>query len=195
MKLVRAEAVDDLVDLALADVDAGDLGVEVAPVLLGQAHIVGDDAQQVLVEHAVAHQPHRRNAHALLMDLGQRARQRGRHRAADIGVVDVIADEADELAVAEDRLPQMDVGRVGRDVAGIGIVGDADVAFAVVEAARSRRRSRGRCTRWRRRSSARRRSGPPRVSTWQEKSSVSLTKVEWAVRISVQPMLSAAAAQ
>ena len=36
---------------------------------------------------------------------------------------------------------------------------------------------------------------PSGVSTWQEKSSVSLTKVEWAVRISVQPMLSAAAAQ
>ncbi len=36
---------------------------------------------------------------------------------------------------------------------------------------------------------------PSGVSTWQEKSSVSLTKVECAVRMSVQPILSAAAAQ
>ena len=48
--------------------------------------------------------------------------KRGRHGAADIGVVDVAADEADELAIAEYRLPDMDVGRVGRDEARIGIV-------------------------------------------------------------------------
>ena len=101
--------------LSLADIDAGDLRVEVAPILLGQADIVGDEAQQILIHDAVAHQTHRRNPQALLVDLGQAARQSRRHCAADIRVVDMIADEADELAVTEDRLPHMDVGGVGRD--------------------------------------------------------------------------------
>ena len=47
--------------LALADIDAGDLRVEVAPILFGQADIVGDEAQQILIDDAVAHQTHRRN--------------------------------------------------------------------------------------------------------------------------------------
>ena len=48
LEFVLAEAVDDLVHLALADIDTGDLGVEVAPILFGQADIVGDQAQQIV---------------------------------------------------------------------------------------------------------------------------------------------------
>ena len=102
-------------------------------VLLRHPHVVGDHRQQVLVHHAVAHQAHRRDAQPFLLDLRQAARQRGRHRAADIGVVDVAAGEAHQLAVAEHRLPDMRIRRVRGDMTGIRIAGDADIALAIVE--------------------------------------------------------------
>ena len=113
LNLRQAEAGDDVLDLALADGNGGDLGVEVAPVLLGHAHIGAQDLDDILVQHAAADELARRDADAFLLDLGQRARERSRDGAADVRVVDVAGDEADELAVDEDGLPDVDVGRVG----------------------------------------------------------------------------------
>ena len=130
---LHSKARDDLVQLALADIHAGDLRVQIAPVLLRHANVARDQPHEIVVHHAVPHQPHRRDAQAFLVDLRQAARERGRHRAADIGVVDVVADEGDELAVEENGLPHMHVGRMGRDIACIGVAGDADIALAIVE--------------------------------------------------------------
>ncbi|CFU65060.1 Uncharacterised protein [Bordetella pertussis] len=131
-EFVHAEPVDDLVHLALADIERGDLGVEVAAVLLRHAHIDFHDAQHFLVDDAVARQQHRRDAQALLVDFGQGARQRRRHGAAHVGIVDVAADEADQAAVAEHRLPDVHVRGMGGHEAAVRIVGEIDVAFAII---------------------------------------------------------------
>ena len=41
--------------------------------------------------------------------------------------MDMAADETDDPAVVEDRLPQMQVRRMGREIAAIGIVGESDI--------------------------------------------------------------------
>ena len=128
---IDAEALDHLAHLALARVHAGDLGVHVAPVLLGHAHVGEKDVAHVAVELAPAVELHGRQPHALLVHLGQRARERRRHRAAHVGVVDMGDREAGDLALVEDRLPDMHVRRVRAHEARVGIVGDRDVAFLV----------------------------------------------------------------
>ena len=193
---VGAEARDHLVHLALAGVDRRDLGREVAHVLFGHAHVEPQDVEQLLVEPPGLHQLRGRDADAFLVDFGQRAREAGRNGAAHVGVVDVAGDEADDFAVVEHRLPDVDVGRVGGDEAAVQVVGNADVARRCSpRCCGSRGRNRGRRTRWRRASSGEAKVSPSGVSSPQEKSSVSLTKVECAVRISVDAIASAAAAQ
>ena len=129
---LSAEFLHHRLDLALAGVERAGQRLEVAHVQMRLADIHRHDPQDLLVEDPVAHQGHRREADALLMDLGQRARQARRHRAAHVGVVDMAADEADDLALVEDRLPEMGVGRVRREIAAIGIVGEGDVARPIV---------------------------------------------------------------
>ena len=127
-----AELAHHVVDLALAGVHGGDLRLQVAVVLLGHAHVGQHHVEQRLVELALVVELVRRDADAFLVDLGQLPRQRCRHRAAHVGVVDVADGEGDQLVLPEDRLPHMQVGRVGADEAAVGIVGDADVARPVV---------------------------------------------------------------
>jgi hypothetical protein len=74
---------------------------------------------------------HRREADALLMDLRQRSRQRGRHRAAHIGVVDMADGEADS-SPSKIGIHRCMSGAWVQTIAGIGVVGDADVARLVV---------------------------------------------------------------
>ena len=136
----RAEAGDNLVDLAFSDVDRSDLRFEIAPVLFRHAHVQPQDTRHILVQFAVADNLQRRNADALLHDIGQGARQRGGHRAADIGVVNMADHEAEDVAAVKDRLPDMNIGGMSGDVARIGVVGNADVAFVVMVDQRQHRR-------------------------------------------------------
>ncbi len=129
---VDAEATDHVVDLALARSHRGELGLEVAPVLLGHAHVGEHHVEQNLVELALLVDLARRNTDALLVHLGELTRQRRRHRATDIGVVDVPDREGDDLVAPEDRLPHVQIGRMRADIARIGIVSDAHIARLVV---------------------------------------------------------------
>ena len=119
-------------DFALARVDGSDLRLEVAPVLIGRAHVGEQDIAKLLVDFTSADQFRRPQPDSFLMDVGRFAREACRHGAADIGMVDVVDDEAGDLTVVEDRLPKMDIGRVGCDVTTIRIVGDTDIAVLIV---------------------------------------------------------------
>lgn len=127
-----AELVDHGAHLALAGLKRADQRLEVAEVLVRLAHIEHHDAQHFLVQFATPVKLRRRKADALLVHLGQRPRQACRHRAAHVGIVDVSAGPADDLAVVEDRLPQVQVGRVGSEEPAVGIVGKGDVFRFVV---------------------------------------------------------------
>lgn len=127
-------------DFTLADVHRRQLGFEIAPVLIRHPHIEPHDAGDLFVELTLPHDLQRRDANPLLHDIGQRARQRGRHRAADVGVMNVAHNEADNFTLVEHRFPDVDIGRVGRHVAGIGVVGNADVAVSVLFNQRQHRR-------------------------------------------------------
>ena len=110
---VDAELAHHVVHLALAGVHGRDLRLQVAMVLLGHADVGQHHIEQRLVQRALLVELVGRNADAFLVDLGQLPRQRGRHRAADVGVVDVADGEGDQLVLPEDRLPHVQVGRVG----------------------------------------------------------------------------------
>ncbi len=90
-----------------------DLRLQVALVLLGHADVGQHHIEQRLVQLARLVELVGRDPDAFLMDLGQLPRQRGRHRPTDVGVVDVADREGDELVLPEDRLPHVQVGRVG----------------------------------------------------------------------------------
>ena len=126
-----AELFDHRVDSALARIHRGDLRLQIAPVLLRHANIGEQDVEDVLIDLPRAHDLCRRQANAFLVNLGQRARQAGGHRAADIRVVDVTDSETHDFAGVEDRLPDMHVRRMGADEAAVRIVGEADIAFLV----------------------------------------------------------------
>src|SRR5258708_17222518 len=66
---VGAEALDHLVHLALARLHRGDLGLEVAPVLLAHADVEQHDVEHILVELAATIELHRREPDAFLMHL------------------------------------------------------------------------------------------------------------------------------
>ena len=122
---LEAVAADERLQPADAGRVGGDLGAEVASGL-----VLGADLRQDQVED-VAHDPparddlHRRDDHALLEHLAERADRRGR-AAADVDVVREVGDVAEQLAVVMDRRDQADVVQV--DAAREGLVGDDHVA-------------------------------------------------------------------
>jgi len=65
------------------------------------------------------------------MRITQRARQRGRNSAADVGIVDMPDHKARDLTLIKHRLPDMDIRRMGGHIARVGVVSDADVPFPV----------------------------------------------------------------
>src|SRR5262245_30015456 len=67
------------------------------------------------------------------MDLCQAPGERRRDRTTNIGIVNVVSDETHQLAVAEDRLPEMHVGRMGGYVPRIRVTHVVDVPFLVLE--------------------------------------------------------------
>ncbi len=127
-----AELPHHRLDLALAGIERADQRLDVADVEVGLAHIGAHDPQDHLIENALIDQLHRRKADSFLMNFGQRPADRSRHCAAHVGVMDVASGPGDDLAVDENRLPQMRVGRMRGDMAGIRIVGEGEVAGPVV---------------------------------------------------------------
>ena len=123
---------NNFVDSALANVQGRNLGVQVAAILLGCAHVDHHDLEHRFVDNALANDFQRRKPDPFLLHFRQGSREGGRHRAAHVGVVDMTADEADDFARVKDRLPQHDVGCMGRAKSAIGVVGHADVAGLVV---------------------------------------------------------------
>ncbi len=109
--------------------------LQIAPDLRADTGVVLQDVDDVAVEHPFAPQLDRPELDAFLIDLGQVGSDAARHRAADVGGVDECPGEADELALEEDRLRQMDVHRVGDEAVGaMRIVGDDHVAGGQIAA-------------------------------------------------------------
>ncbi|MNZ88314.1 hypothetical protein D3C78_1072030 [compost metagenome] len=74
-KIIKAETGNDLLHLAFADVDGGDLGVEVADILFRHADIGLHHVDDEGIEPAFANELDRRDAQAFLLDFGKRAGQ------------------------------------------------------------------------------------------------------------------------
>ena len=102
------------------------LRLDVADALVGDADVRQDDRQDLVVEHALLVELDRRQAQALLLDLGRVGREAARHHAAGVGPVAGVGEPAPEPAVAEERLHELDVHQVR--AAEVRIVDDEDVA-------------------------------------------------------------------
>ena len=110
----------------LGDVAGRELRPDVAGHHLRHPDVQLEELEEGLVAPARLVDPHRRDPHALLVDLDRIGRVRARDATADIGVVGDRAREGDELALDEDRLEDEDVGQVHAAVE--GIVQRVDVA-------------------------------------------------------------------
>ena len=102
------------------DRERADHGVKVAPRGTRRAVVGEDDLPDVVDVLAAAHDLHRRQPQALLVDLA-RVRGESSHRlAADLGKVGDVADEAVQLAAVVHRLDHGVLGQVA--AAAVGVV-------------------------------------------------------------------------
>ena len=88
---------------------------EVAPPLVGRAHVPEKHAEQILIAYPLTEELHRRDDQPFLKHLG-RERERARRHAADVGVVGAARhEEARRLVgvVEEDGRDHRHVGEVG----------------------------------------------------------------------------------
>ena len=122
-----AVLLDELEHAAFADAKAGDPGPEIALEEVRQARVDVEDVEDRLVGHALGEELHRRDADALLEDLGRVGGHRAGHIAADIVPVRDVGDPGDKLAVGEDRRREHHVVEM-RDAAVVGVVRGEDVA-------------------------------------------------------------------
>src|SRR5579875_4156116 len=93
----RAIARDNLLQAPLAYMCGSNLRVYIPLALLRRAHVAIEEAQNILIELAAAHELHRRNNHALLIQL-TRHRHRARRHPADIGMMRAAGDESEQLS-------------------------------------------------------------------------------------------------
>ena len=117
------------------------LGHEVAGEHLRQAHVAGEQAEEILVQLAGAEELRGRDDDALLVELGGVGGHAARGPAAHVLVVAHRAGQRDGAAVGEDRHRERDVGQVGAAV--VRVVQEKRVAL--VHAPRGERRSTMRC--------------------------------------------------
>ena len=118
-------AVDERGHAANARRVGGDLGPEVARGLVLGADLGQDQLEDVLQDRAALDELDRRDDHALLEDLFERA-DRGGRPAADVDVVREVRDVTDQLALVVDGRDQADVVQV--DAARVRVVRDEHVA-------------------------------------------------------------------
>jgi hypothetical protein len=125
-------AFDELGEAPLGDVQGGDLGLQVAPVLARDAGVGQDQVELLLVRLAAPVQLRRRDDEALLVLVDRGRADAARYEPADVGGVDEREAEAQQPTVSEDRLPHEVVGQVGDEpLRAFRIVRDADVARLV----------------------------------------------------------------
>ena len=130
VELVDAEALGHLVHPPFGEAQGGDDGVEVRAVPVRQAAVAQDEFENFLVQLALAVDLDRRDLDAFLEDLRRVGRQAARHLAADIRHVAEHGGPGDDPAVDIDRHHGQPVVQMAdRAVAGVGIVGEEDVAF------------------------------------------------------------------
>ena len=103
-----------------ADAVGRHLGAQVGQALARHLAVQQDQVLHVLLQLAAAVEPHRRDAQALLVDMGVAA-------IDEVGMVGEVHRPGDDAAVDEDRLGEHDVGQV-RAAALVGVVADEDVA-------------------------------------------------------------------
>ena len=96
------------------------LCAQVGQALARHLAVEQDQVQHVLLQLAGAVEAHRRDAQALLEDVGMAA-------IDEVGMVREVNGPGDQATVDEDRLGEHDVGQV-RAAAGVGVVADEDVA-------------------------------------------------------------------
>ena len=127
---IRPEPVDVLAHAPLGQPQGGDDGKEVGLVPLRHPGVVEHDVEDLVLQIAAAIDLGGRHDDAFLVDhLGIR-RQRPRHLATHVRHVAEHRGPADQLALVKDRHHQQPVVQVtDRAVAGIGVVGDEDVAI------------------------------------------------------------------
>ena len=117
----------ELAQVRVTDRQGGDLRLEVAPQHVGPAHVLAQQRQHLLVQHAAPKQFQRRDAQAFLEDLGRVRRVTAGRHAAHVEMVAQRAHDRDALRPREDRPERQDVGDVLAPA--IGIVGDHDVTL------------------------------------------------------------------
>ena len=103
-----------------ADAVGRHLGAQVGQPLGGHLAVQQDQVLHVLLQLAAAIEPHRRDAQALLVDVGVAA-------IDEVGMVGEVHRPGDHAAVDEDRLGDDDVGQM-RAAALVGVVADEGVA-------------------------------------------------------------------
>jgi len=126
-RLLHAVTLEELQDAAGTDGVRGELRLQVAHPLAGRARVEQDQVEHVPVELARAHDAHRRDAHAFLVDRLAHRGFRARHHAAHIRVMRDVGDEGDDAPADEDRRDDGDVGQV-RAAAVVRIVRDEHIA-------------------------------------------------------------------
>ncbi len=115
-----AEALEELAKAPLAEPDGGGQRPRVAALLQREAGVAHEDAEDLLVQHALAIEPHRRHHQPFLEDLRRARRHRAGLAAADIGEMRPGLRERRQLAVDENRRGEDLVVQV-RDAAARGV--------------------------------------------------------------------------
>src|SRR5206468_5920935 len=88
----KAVSIHDVPEAALTDVVRGDLRAKIALTFSGSAHIGKDRCEEVGIQYAPVHEPHRREDQALLINLLREWHRAGTH-STYVGVVGTIRNE------------------------------------------------------------------------------------------------------
>ena len=125
----RADAITgaDFLQACVGDADRRDFGVEVPQRHLGQAHVGGDDVDDLVYQLTASEQAQLGELHAFLEDFRRVRRQATGYLAADFAPVRDRNGEGDQLIPDKHRLDQGDVG--GVRPAGVRVIRHVDVAW------------------------------------------------------------------
>ena len=125
----RTEAIEQLQHAALAQPAAGQHRADVAPEDVGEARVAQEDAERLVVQHALAIDADGRDDDALVEDLGGVGRDAARAHAADVPEVAPGLREGDEPAAVEDGAAKTMSGECGDAAArAVAVVVPVEVA-------------------------------------------------------------------